>query len=106
MIKVSGFDEFADRLNNLQKEVSKLENGIEIPFDELFTSSFMHKYTHSLSIDDFFTSGGFSAKSNTDFKSIADEDLDSHVRSNTSFNNWADMLNTAVKLYVSDKIKL
>ena len=106
MIKVDGLNELTNKLHNLQTELKRFENGIDIPFDELFNYSFMCKYTNSSNINDFLISGGFSVKTTADFKAIPDEELDSYVRTCTSFDSWSDMLDEASKLYIANKLDL
>ncbi len=105
-ISLNGFDELASKLNNLQTEIKNIEKGINVSFDELFTRSFMCKHTNSTNINDFLVSGGFSVKSKSDFEAIPDEELNSYVRSNSSFDTWKDMLTAATNLYIANKLKL
>ena len=102
-IKITGLNEVQKKLDDLTKNIESLNNS-EVRFDKLFNQSFMNKYTKCETIDDFFKSGGFLLESEDDFKNIPEKKLDDHVKKNTTFNSWEEMISEASNLYISDKI--
>lgn len=102
--KIDGLDKLQKQLKQMEKGAKELEKTKHIPFEELFTKSFMAKYTDFSSFDDLLTSGGFEVNSQDDFLAIPDDVFDNHISSVTRFNNWESMLNKATDLYVSKKL--
>ena len=102
-IKLNGLDNLQKQLKKMQKTAKELNGTHKVPFDKLFTKSFMTKYTKFSSINDFFKSGGFDVKSENDLKAIPDNEIDLHTSKTTKFKTWEDMLNKAVDQYISKK---
>ena len=102
--KTTGFDELEKQLKQMEKAAKELEKTKQVSFGELFTTSFMRKYTSFSTLDELFSTGGFKVESQEDFEAIPDDDLDKHIASSTKFNNWEDMLGEAASLYVAKKL--
>lgn len=102
--KIEGLDEFKNFFKNMEKQAKDLKNTKEIPFPDLFTTSFMHKYTEFSSFDDLLESGGFHVETNEDFEAIPDAELDAHIASTTRFNSWDKMFETALDEYIGKKL--
>lgn len=105
-IKITGLDKLQKQLKQMEKGAKELERTKQVSFTELFTPSFMRKYTHFSSFDEFLQSGGFKADSQEEFEAIPDEPFDRHVATVTTFSNWEDMLGKATELYTLKKLGL
>lgn len=101
--EVNGFDESFKELNKLSKDADKISGNNQVSFDELFTNSFMGKYTNFTNFDDFVTNSGFDF---SDIESIPDSELDNFVSNNTSFSNWKKMLTKASEIWTIKKFGL
>ncbi|HFQ4950291.1 hypothetical protein ACSTDZ_20250 [Vibrio vulnificus] len=107
MIKVKGFDEIHNRLNNIKNGLQELSGQKQIPISDLFTSDFMKTECPSFaSIDDLLTSGGFQFSTKEEFEAIEKESLDQFIATNTKFANWDEVFAEAVKLYIKRKLEL
>lgn len=94
-IKVDGFDEINDELEQLSKQASKLSG--TATFGELFDDGFMQEHTQYSNIEEFFKRGGFIIDKEEDFDAISQDELDKHTAKTTDFENWEDMIGTAVE---------
>lgn len=103
-IKFSGFDELEKRLKKMADGADELSKKKSIPLLELFTPSFMRKYSSFSSFEDFLSAGNFSADTQEAFEAIPEEAFDKHVSSVTSFDTWEDMLQEATNQYISKKL--
>lgn len=103
-VKVSGFDKLEKELKRMERNAKELSKTTEVPFDELFTDSFMNKHTPYSSIDEFLTAGEFNAQTSEEFEKIPDKELDQFVSKVTSFNTWEEMLDEATSEYVLNKL--
>lgn len=98
-------------LGKLQKQLKQMEqNALELDktnflsFSDLFTSSFMNKYTSFSSFEEFLEAGEFTVNSKEDFEAIPDSDMYSHVSKTTKFSSWEDMFSKATENYISKKL--
>lgn len=91
-------------LRELQNKMKKLEQTRNVPFNELFDTSFMIRYTEYSNIDDFFKDGNFDFITNEDFEKISEETLNKHVKSNTSFENWNEMKIKAGEIWIVQEL--
>jgi len=103
-MKIKGFDKLQKELKQLQKNAKKLSGTHSVPLTDLFTASFMRKYTQFDSFEDFLSSGGFEVNSQEDFEAIPDEVMNAHVAKTTHFQTWEDMLNKAAEVYFAKKL--
>jgi len=103
-VKLSGFDDFNNFLNNLQKKAENLSG--EIKFDELFNDSFMNDNTKFDTIDKFFDNSPFEIKTQEDFDNLDESQLDIYVNENSVFSTWEEMKKTAGALYAKKELGL
>lgn len=103
-VNFDGFDKLQKDLKKMQRNAEKLNGSHQVPLNELFTSSFMRKYTKFSSIDDFFKSSGFKTDTQKDLEAIPDSELDKYVAANTKFKTWKDMLGEAGSEYALKKL--
>ncbi|KFM93123.1 hypothetical protein [Paenibacillus macerans] len=104
-IKFTGLDKMEKQLKKFEKNARELEQTGQIPFDELFISSFMQTYTDFSDFDELLSAGGFVVDSQQDFENIPDEEFDKHISKHTKFNSWEDMLTKATENYISRKLR-
>ncbi|ALV21027.1 hypothetical protein [Carnobacterium antarcticum] len=97
--KLSGFEDMSKKLNDLSKKANNANGEHSVPFEELFSSSFMNKYTNGDEIYSFFIAGGFDASNNESFEAIDENQLDVYISDNSSFQSWQDMKNSAAEQY-------
>lgn len=93
--------EFDKANKQIEKIMITLSVEEEIPLCELFTPSFMGRYTNFRSFEDLLRSGGFKVESQDDFVAILGAEFDCYISSNTRFRSWRNMLNKAKRVYLS-----
>lgn len=103
-LKIDGLDDLQKELQRMQKAAKELDGHHEVPFSELFTATFMRKYTTFTTFDELLKAGGFQAETAEEFEAIPDEPFDRHIAATTKFASWEDMLEQATADYVSRKL--
>jgi hypothetical protein len=101
-MKITGFDKLQKQLKQMEKAAKELDGTHEVPFSELFTDSFLRKYTNFLSFEEFENQEIFT-KYQT-IEEIPDEEMDQFVVANSNFSDWEDMLGTAGTEYAARKL--
>mgnify|MGYP001440920832 CR=1 FL=1 len=89
-------EEFGDKLSKLGE---KIKVG-EISFDDLFNESFMCSHSDASSIDDMLKSENILCKTNEEFESLPEEQMDQCVCKHTDFSSWQDMIDSAAEAYL------
>lgn len=105
-IRIKGLDKLEKQLKQMEKGAKELSRTKHVSFGELFTTSFMKKYTSFSTLDDFLKAGGFDIESQEDFEAIPDTEFDRYIEATTKFKNWEDMLNEATTQYAVKKLGL
>jgi len=103
-IKITGLDKLEKQLIQMENGAKELERTKQVSFEELFTPSFMRKYTSFSSFNELLQSGGFSADSQEEFEAIPDELFDKHIATVTKFDSWQEMLDEATTQYALKKL--
>lgn len=103
-VEIEGFDGIQKSLEDMAKEIEKLEDKLDVSFDNLFDESFMQKYTSYKTWNELLSKSGFGVKNNEDFKKIPNKKLNRYIRKVTSFKSWEDMLNKATEIYMYERI--
>ncbi len=103
-IKVKGLDKLEKQLKQMEKGAKELSHTKQVSFGELFTTSFMNKYTSFSTLDELLKAGGFNVESEEDFEAIPDAEFDKHIAATTKFRNWEDMLSEATTQYAARKL--
>ncbi|WP_334352152.1 hypothetical protein [Companilactobacillus sp. HBUAS56257] len=101
-LKITGIDEFSEKLNSLSKNAERLDGTHKVEFKDLFNDSFMIGNTKYKTMNDFFDAVGVTDADS--FKELPDEILDAHVSKNTKFSNWQEMQIAASKEYTLSKL--
>lgn len=104
--KITGLDKLQKKLNNLQRNAEALDGEHQVPFSELFNSSFMQRYTNFASIEALIDAGGFKVETPEDFKAIPDDDWEKHIAKTTNFSNWQEMMNEAASEWAKNQLGL
>ncbi len=104
--KMEGFDELKKKLDNLQKNISKLEGEHQVPFNELYDRDFIRRNSNFDGIEDMFQKSGFTINSEEDFKKIPDAEWDNFISKNTKFKSWKEMNKAAVANFTKKKLGL
>lgn len=102
--KITGLDKLEKQLKQMEKGAKELSKTSHVSFEELFPVSFMRKYTSFSSMDELLDAGGFKVESQEDFEAIPDIEFDKHIRENTRFKSWEDMLGEATSQYAAKKL--
>ena len=103
-IKIKGLDKLEKQLKQMQKGAKELSRTKQVSFGELFTTSFMKKYTSFSTMDELLNVGGFKVESQEDFEAIPDTEFDKHIAATTKFKTWEDMLSEATTQYAARKL--
>ena len=101
---MASFDDLQRKLADLQRRVSVLDGQNQVPFSDLFTQTFMAKYTTCSSIDELFEQGGIAVDSQEGFECIPEEQLDQVVATHTRFTTWEEMKRAAGEEWVKRRL--
>lgn len=104
MIKFDGFDELENTFKKMSDNAKNLDGSHEVNFEELFTTSFMAENTKFDDMQKFLDD--FNPEmSNEEFQNIQQtENWETHVKSNSKFDSWDDMIGTAGEEYAARKL--
>lgn len=102
----NGLNELTKYFKNIEKNAKELEKTQSISFDILFNSKFMSKHTVFSSFDSLLEAGNYKVNSQEDFEAIPDDEFDTFISSNTKFESWQDMIDTASTEYALNKLGL
>lgn len=97
-------------LNELEQLFERAEepaenlDGTQISFEELFSTSFMQKYTSFSSFKELLDAGGFHAETNEDFRAIPDNEFNKHIAATTQFRNFKEMGDAATACFFTEKL--
>jgi len=91
------------KLEDMEKNVKKLDGERKVPFSEIFNPSFMSKYTSYSSIDEMLNKSKLLEKYG-DFESIDDNEWDTFIQKNTNFSNWQEMKSEAGRIWALKQI--
>lgn len=101
-MKLTGFDDFQKRLDEIAKNAQELEGQNEVPFSELFTDIFLKKHTDFDSFEAFENAPIFNQYDS--FEAIPDLEFDIFIKENSKFNNWEEMYSKASEDYIVKKL--
>ncbi len=101
-----GFDELSKKLNQLAQNAQELGETKSASLTEILSPEFMSQHTRFANVGELFEAGGFDASSQSAFEAIPQDQLDAFVRSESSFDSWKEMLNTAGAAWAKGKLGL
>ena len=95
-----------DGLDKLISNLKKVEGKHSVQFKDLFTDSFMHRFTDSQNVTDFFEKSGLDFSSQESFENVDVNELDKYVLQHSKFKSWDEMKAEAGKMYLSDQLQM
>ena len=110
-IKIDGIEAVQELFDKTIKKIKDLESKKQIPIIELFSSSFMKKYTKYNSFENFIQASnliplGTKIITNEIFEAIPDKELDDYIKASTIFKSWSEMLQAATHEYIKKQLGL
>lgn len=93
--EIKGLDELSRKLNDLAQRAERLDGPHEVPLSQLLNPTFLKACSRFSSVDEMFQASGFKIESGEDFKSIPEGEWNTFVKTNTSFDGWTQMLESA-----------
>jgi len=106
-VELDGFDELKKKLNNLKKSAEELEGEQEISFKELFSDSFIRKYTDFSTIEKLIEESEFDIETEEQAREIIGaREWDKYINNHTCFQDWEAMLQKAAEEWALDQLGL
>jgi hypothetical protein len=103
-IRVEGIDKVLKNLKNISDKAKEIEGERKIKFTELFTDSFMKKYTDFATIQDFADNCEKSLGIGFIDIDTDNENFKSLINERTSFDNWDEMIGKATAEWAGKKL--
>jgi hypothetical protein len=103
-VEISGFEDFADELDELQDRVETIDGKNAVSIAELFPPDFMQTYSEFDSIEEFFEESPWTVESEADFGAIPEDSFDAYVADHTGFDSWETMLSAAAREWVGREL--
>lgn len=101
---INGLKGLQKQLQNIERGSRELEKTKSVSFDELFTDSFMKKYTDFSNLEEMLKSFGYNDFTEKEFLEIPDDEINEKVSNSTQFKSWQSMLDKATELYALGKL--
>lgn len=92
--EIKGLEELRDSLEKMAETAKNIEG--QHTFQEMFPNSFMKKYTKFDTIENLFDAYCI-PKTQEEFESFPQEQMDHIIQQSTSFDSWQSMLDTAAQ---------
>jgi hypothetical protein len=92
-------DDINELLDNLIDGPGYLKDQ-NVPLKEIFTESFMKKYTNVSTFEEFLSLGGLTIESSDDLDAVPVSELDTLTLEHTKFGTWAEMHSKAAQMYL------
>lgn len=105
-IKTTGLQELQDELKRMSDKVEELEEGVNVPLDELLTPTFMSSYTDLQSADELLNKSPFTIDTPEDFAAVPDAEWDDYISSVSVFQDWDSMLGKAMEEWTVKQLGL
>ena len=103
-VEISGFEDFAEELDELRERVETIDGKNSVSITELFRSDFMQTYSDFDSIREFFEESPWPVESEADFRAIPADTFDAYVDDHTGFDSWETMLSAAAREWVGREL--
>ena len=108
-MRITGIDKAMKNLSTLQRNAQELHGEHRVALDDLYTASFMAKYTEYATIQDMIDASGVLADIGEQDDARAREAFDGQpwsdfVNRHTRFSGWGEMLSTAGKEHVATQL--
>jgi|GEM_PF-2063916 len=89
-----------------EEKAKELDGEQEVPIEQLISAEFLSSCSRFNSFSELLEASGFEGKSKEDFKAIPDDEWDQFIDENTSYQSWAEMLQSAVEKWYRNKLGL
>ena len=103
-IDTSGFDDLADKLDEMQESVKEIDGSHQVPLTELFPSKFMRRHTDAHDVDQFLENSPWNIESQADFEDIPEIELDQYVDQHSEFRTWEQMQSKAAQEWMERQL--
>ena len=103
---IKGLDQLSKKLDQLAKNAKELHGTHSVSVTDVLTPAFVSKHTRFADADQLFAASGFSANSQAEFEAIPEDELDTFIRSESSFGSWKEMLSAAGAAWAKAKLGL
>jgi len=103
--EIKGLKELQNKLDTLAKNTDSID-GQSVPLTEILTADFVASSSRFASAQELFDASGFSLNSPEDFKMIPDDEWDEFISKNTSYQNWSEMRDAAIKQWVKGQLEI
>ena len=103
-VEISGFEDFADELDELQERVETIDRKNAVSIAELFPPDFMQTYSEFDSLQEFFEESPWTVEGEADFGAIPEDPFDAYVNDYTGFDSWETMLSAAAREWVGREL--
>ncbi|MBC3946685.1 hypothetical protein H8S21_15240 [Erwinia persicina] len=90
---------FGDGIDKISKNLKKIAETKSVGFGELFNKEFLAACSSFSSLEDMFEKSGFKVETPEDFKAIPDDEWESFIIKNTSYDSWEEMQSDAGSKY-------
>lgn len=100
--EIDGLKELQNKLEAITNSVQEIDGREIIPFVKIFTPSFLASCSNFTSVEELFSASGFKVNTQEDLEAIPDVEWNSFISDNTSYQNWAEMLNAAVNQWAKE----
>lgn len=99
----NNLDDLAKRLKTLSDNAKAINGENEVPFNELFSQSFMLQHTNNSysSFDGFLKASGFA---DIAFEKIPNDEWDKWVANASNFGSWDEMKKSASQAWITKKL--
>jgi hypothetical protein len=99
-----GFDDLSKQLKKLSKEIEK-QSETEASLEEILNNEFISRKTSYSSYLEFMEALPYDISQVENLQELDDQGLNDHIKSNTTFNTWNELINTATEEFMSEKLK-
>lgn len=99
---MKGFKQLQKQLDQMKKGADELASTKEIAITELLTDNFLRKHSDFQSFEDFENQQIFETYQT--IEEIPDDEMDAFISSNSSFNSWQEMIDSATSEYAAKKL--
>lgn len=105
-LKITGLDELQKKLNKMADGARELDGEHQVAIPDLLTEAFIGEHTNLKDAQELFDKSGFKIDSPEDFKVIPDDEWDKYIASVSDFDNWQEMLQSAIAEFAKRKMGL
>lgn len=106
MIEVTGMDGIKRRLEDLSRRARALDGHHQVRFSELMPPEFISNCSRFETLEALFAASNLKIESIEDFEAIPDGEWDTFIRENTSYGNWEEMRQDAIRTWAGKQLGL